>query len=126
MPRLTASGTRRLPPAPEGSRRSWRDEVLDHEHPAAASNREHAVSTDRAANADDQRIASSIAEVSDACVASEFSAADHATGVTFEDLEHGPLLRCQRLEGVSIINRGICDGMRRSGPCHVVQRTPPA
>ncbi len=102
------------------------DEALGDQHPAAASNGEHTVSTDRAANANDQRIASSIAEVSDACMAGEFGAADHATGVTFEDLEHGPLLRCQRLEGVSIINRGICDGIRGSGPCHVVQRTPPA
>ena len=72
------------------------------EHPTAAAHGADAVGADATSDPDDEGVAAPGAEVGDAGSPGQLRAAEHAAGVLGEDLEHGPLLRCQMLEGVRI------------------------
>jgi hypothetical protein len=104
-------------------------------HPTSAANGQDPVGPDAAANTDDERVASTGAQVCDPRSSGEFGAAEHASGVGRQHFVHGPLLRSQMLEGVSI-RRPVVDSVtlvdiidtepgviRRSGPCHALHWT---
>ena len=58
--------------------------------------------TDPATDPDDERVAAAGAQVGDPGSPGQLGPTEDATGVLGEDVEHGPLLRCQMLEGVRI------------------------
>lgn len=61
----------------------------------------HAVGADASADADDQGVAPAGAEIAEPCPTGEFLTAEHSAAVGSQDFEHGSLLSCQALEGVS-------------------------
>ena len=73
-----------------------------HEHPATAADRADAFGADASSDPDDEGVAAPGAEVCDPGAPGQLRSTQYSAGVLGEDLEHGPLLRCQILEGVRI------------------------
>ena len=73
------------------------------QHPPAASHGANRVGTEHAPHTDEDRIATSVAEVLDADAPGELPAAHDAARVVGQRRENSPLLRAQMRQGV----RGI-------------------
>ena len=70
------------------------------EHPATAANGPDRVRPEHAAHADEDRVATSLAQVLDADAAGELPAADDLAGIFCQREENSPLLCAQMPEGV--------------------------
>jgi hypothetical protein len=105
-------------PAPEAGASFAADSSAgSDEHPSPTTNRAHSARADGAPDTDDQRVASTLAQVGDSNGTCQLGSAEHAADVVGKDVVDRPLLRRQVLEGARDLRPGA--GWRRwSGAVH--------